>query len=272
MRACRSSGSPARCRPAPSAAAPGRSARLAGAQARQDHRRRAGIGRRRHPGIDAEIRDRHHALPVERRGDALDALAAGGEERRARAASGRARAARTGSRAHSRGCGKPALKRARGTQRAFDMGAPQRERPRIALGGRRSRRPWRSPADARGRCARSSRRRPSNELGMRSRRIGTVPARQDDQQDEQADRAPHRRQPQPQAGPGHDEEKTDHGRERGERRPQPLPQNRLARPRQRPGQQRLGQLLLAAAALVARALPQGGQSLSTSDSVGNAEL
>ena len=48
----RSRAPPARCRPAPSSASAARLMRLAGAQARQDHRRPAGIGRRRHPGID----------------------------------------------------------------------------------------------------------------------------------------------------------------------------------------------------------------------------
>ena len=56
--------------------------RLARPQARQDHRRLAGVGRRRHPGVDAEIGRRHHALPIEGRGDAFHPLAAGGEERR----------------------------------------------------------------------------------------------------------------------------------------------------------------------------------------------
>ena len=55
---------------------------LAGMDARQHDRRPAGIGRRRHPGIDAEIRRQHHALPVERRRDPLPALAAGGKESR----------------------------------------------------------------------------------------------------------------------------------------------------------------------------------------------
>ena len=46
----------------------------------KNDRRLAGIGGRRDPGVDAEIRRQHHALPVERRGDALPAFAAGGEE------------------------------------------------------------------------------------------------------------------------------------------------------------------------------------------------
>ena len=56
--------------------------RLAGPHAGQDHRRLRRIGGRRHPGIEAEVLRLHHAVPVESRGDALHALAGGGEERR----------------------------------------------------------------------------------------------------------------------------------------------------------------------------------------------
>src|SRR5262249_41996062 len=45
--------------------------RLARPQARQDHRRAPGIGRRAHPSIDAEVGRHHHALPIERSGDTL---------------------------------------------------------------------------------------------------------------------------------------------------------------------------------------------------------
>ncbi len=104
--------------------------RFAGMNAGQDDRRLAGISRRRHPGVDAEIRRQHHALPIERRGDAFPAFAAGGEKRgdagdqhqraqRIRIAPGDARRRRAG------------LERARRLQRALDMGVPQRERIRI---------------------------------------------------------------------------------------------------------------------------------------------
>ena len=53
---------------------------FAGMNAGENDRRLAGIRRRRDPGVDAEIRRQHHALPVERGGDALPAFAAGGNE------------------------------------------------------------------------------------------------------------------------------------------------------------------------------------------------
>ena len=54
--------------------------RFAGMDAGENDRRLAGIGRRSDPGVDPEICRQHHALPVECRGDALPALAAGGDE------------------------------------------------------------------------------------------------------------------------------------------------------------------------------------------------
>ena len=53
---------------------------LAGMNAGKNDRRLAGIGGRGDPGVDAEIRRQHHALPIERRGDALPMFAAGGDE------------------------------------------------------------------------------------------------------------------------------------------------------------------------------------------------
>ena len=107
---------------------------LARAQARQHDRRAAGIDRRRDPGIDAEIGRRHHALPVEGGGDALDALAAGGKEARHRQNEHeRAQRHRIAQRQPRR---RPAgLELARRQQRAFDMRAPERLRDRIVLVG-----------------------------------------------------------------------------------------------------------------------------------------
>ena len=103
--------------------------------ARQHDRRLAGIERRDHPGVDAEIRRQHHALPVERGGDALVTLAAGGEERgdagdqhqtpdRIRVTPGDARRRQAG------------LERARRLPGTLDMGIPQRERIRILTADR----------------------------------------------------------------------------------------------------------------------------------------
>ena len=101
----------------------------------ENDRRLAGIGRRSDPRVDAEVCRQHDALPVERRGDALPALAAGGDE------SGNAGdedegAQRIGiARGHARR--RPArLEGSRGGARALDVGVPQRERIGIARGDR----------------------------------------------------------------------------------------------------------------------------------------
>ena len=60
---------------------PGRLHRLARAQALQDQRRPSGISGRADPGVDAEIRRDHHALPVEGCGKPLHPLASGRDER-----------------------------------------------------------------------------------------------------------------------------------------------------------------------------------------------
>jgi hypothetical protein len=54
--------------------------RIAGMHAGKNERRPAGIGRRGDPRVDPEIRRRHHALPIERRRNALPVFAAGGDE------------------------------------------------------------------------------------------------------------------------------------------------------------------------------------------------
>ena len=137
--------------------------RFARAQARQDHRRTAGIMRRRDPGIDAVIRRRHHALPVEGGGDARDAIAAGGEEGRDQQhehqRAQRHRIARGELRHRPAG---PEL--AGGGERALDMRAPQRLRHGVAFAGGKlvgdcGRRAVLQPA------ARSIRRRPSASFG-----------------------------------------------------------------------------------------------------------
>ena len=106
--------------------------RLAGADARQDYRRLARICRRRYPGVDSKILRLHDARPIERRGDALHALARGGEECRADQ--------QHDQRAHSGGIeqmqawpGRAGLQRIGGAQRLLDMRAPERLRHLILL-------------------------------------------------------------------------------------------------------------------------------------------
>ena len=149
--------------------------RLARPQPLQDHRRPAGIGRRAHPGVDAEIGRHHHALPIEGRSDALDAFTAGGDEGRddqhRHESPHRERVAprQPGRRA-------PGPERLGRTQRPLHMGAPQRDRKtNPSVGAAIS-----SAIAVAGRCGRpelrSSRCRPSILLGTRSMRNGAKAA------------------------------------------------------------------------------------------------
>ncbi len=195
---------------------------LAGPQAGQDHRRTCGIGRRRHPGIKPEVRWNHHALPVEGRGDAPPAFPACGDEGRDDEdddeGAQRHRVAHVEARRWPAG-----LEPLRGEQRPFDMGAPQRHRPRIGLRGRE--------------LVGDGGRRPMGHAGLAVEPAQTVVARREadenqrnggrsgeDEEDEKRDGPRHRRKPQPHTEPGHREEKTDRGGDRRERRPQPLPE------------------------------------------------
>ena len=63
----------------------------------------------------------------------------------------------------------------------------------------------------------------------------------------ETDRPPDRRQPQPEAKPGHGQEQADHRGDRRQRRPQPLPENRPARASERPRQHGVAGLLRAGA-------------------------
>ena len=147
--------------------------RLAGADAGQDHRRLAGIGRRRHPGIDAEILRLHHAGPVERRGDAFHALAGRREERGARRAARPARAPRSDRTAAGAGAAsRPSARSPRA--------APARHARATARANTWSCSPAASSSASAvaGRCfrplPRSRRRSPSNVLGRRKRNSGTA--------------------------------------------------------------------------------------------------
>ena len=194
---------------------------LAGPQPGQDHRRTRGIGRRRHPGVEPEVRRNHHALPVEGRGDTAPALATGGDEGRHNEdddqRAQRHRVAQVETR--RRPAGPELLRR---EQRPFDMGAPQRDRPRIGLRGRefigdRGRRPMGDAGLAVEPAQAVVARREAHENQRNGRRGG------EDEEHEQRDRPRHRRQPQPHAEPRHREEQTDRGGDRRERRPQPSP-------------------------------------------------
>ncbi len=191
--------------------------RLARPQARQDHRRAAGIGRRADPGIDAEIGRHHHALPIERRGDALHPFTAGGEERRDHQHRHQG--------AHGEGIAQreprhrsPGLERVGRAQGAFDMGVPQRDR--IGVFGRcrdlvcdRGGGPMRQAGIAIEPSQTLDAARHAQHQHRRER------SRRQQEEDAEADGAAGRRQPKPEAKPRDREEQADDGRDRRQRRP-----------------------------------------------------
>ena len=187
-----------------------------------------------------------HALPVEGRGDALDAFAAGGEERRDHQHQ-HERAHANGSRARQPRRRRAGLERLGRAQRALDMGAPQRHANTSPRSARRSRRRSRWPADAAGRsCGRAAAGRPSGS-GTRTHQERREGRGREQEEDAETDRPPDRRQPQPQPEPGHGQEQADHGGDRRQRRPQPLPEDRPARAAERPRQHAVAGRLRAAA-------------------------
>ena len=213
--------------------------RLAGADAGQDHRRLAGVGRRRHPGVDAEILRLHHAGPVERRGDALHALAGRGKERRADEQHDQ-RAHRDRIEQMQARTRRPGLERIRGAQRLFDMRAPERLRHLILLAGAQVHRRARSPAGASSRC---------RDRGGAARRTcsaggsGTAEPprpRSARSRTNSAIARPIGGSTQPQACPRDGEENSDRDGDRSKRRPQPLPENGPPGAAQRARQQRVG--------------------------------
>ena len=197
----------------------------------------AGVRRRADPGVDAEIRGRDRALPVERGIDALHAVAAGDEERgdhqhhhqraqRHRIARGDARHRHAGP------------QRFRRTQRALDMRAPQRDRMTVVglagdLVGDRGGGPMRQPGIAieAAELVGPARQPQPQQRQQRGRR--------DQAEQAEPDGAADRRQPQPQPEPGQRQEQADRGRDRRQRGPEPLPQDRPAGPRQRAVKHRL---------------------------------
>ena len=204
---------------------------LARAQPGKHDRRPAGIVRRRDPGVDAEIRRRHHALPVEGGGDALPALAAGGKEGRDRPGCSTSARSAIGSRSAQPRRRPAGLELARRQQRALDMGVPERLRDRIVavggdLVGDRGRRPMRlaavavEPAQAVGDAAAAA----ASASGAAATAVTTT-------NDDQADGARERRQHQPQAGPGKRQEQSERGRQDGASAGHSRSHNRLPRAR-----------------------------------------
>ena len=213
----------------------GRLHRIAGPQARQDNRRLAGIGRRIDPGVDPVVRRRDDALPIERRRDAPQPLAARGHE------------GRDHQHEHQRTQGeripdgKPRCRRAGpkppgGAQCALDMGMPKRNRERILGGGIRIRDGGRGsmrqcgiavePAQPLG---------PGGKTQPQQRRDGE---RGEQEEEAEPDGAADRRQPKPDAQPRCCQEQPDRGRRCSQRRPQPLPHERPACAIQRAREQR----------------------------------
>ncbi len=125
---------------------------LAGMHAGEDDRRLAGISGRRHPGVDAEIRRQHNALPIERRRDALPMLATGGDEGGDRGDENKT-AQRIGIAQRKPGRRPSRPERAGLGKRALDMRSPERERIGICrrdgeFVGDRRRRPMANAAAA----------------------------------------------------------------------------------------------------------------------------
>ncbi len=141
-----------------------------------------------------------------------------------------------GSRRASRGHRRAGIERLGRPQRPLEMGAPQRERKESWLGAAIS-----SAIAVAGRCGspelRSSRRRPSILARHPQHKEGREGGAGEQEENAEPDGAAERRQPQPKAEPRYRQKQADHGGYRRERRPQPLPKNRPARPAQRPLQQ-----------------------------------
>ena len=186
--------------------------RLARMYASKNDRRFTGIAGRRHPGVDAEIRRQHHALPVECRSDTFPVFAAGGDEGGddgdEHKASQRIGVARRNARR-----GPARLEGAGRGERAFDVRAPQRQRIRVLRGddelvGDRRRRAMTQPAPAI---------EPAESVGGRGyAKAAEWNERRQCQQREHdhAGGAAERRQPEPEAKPRNRQEQTDDRRQR----------------------------------------------------------
>ena len=174
-------------------------------------------------------------MPVERGRDAFRAIPTGYEERREREnedePAQRVRVASVNARHRRSG-----FQSGRCPQRSFQMRAPERDRNRVAgLGrhavGNRGGRPVRHKTFA-------------VEPAQTFESIGPTHLEQRDgrrdgqhEESEHADGAAERRQRHPEAEPGQREEQPGRGRDRGERRPQVLPEQRQSGAAQRARQQ-----------------------------------
>ena len=180
----------------------------------------------------------HHPLPIECRGDAFIALAAGGNESRDRRHEDE-RAQRIGIARGNARRRRPGAQGARRRARTLDVGVPQPRANQSSAG------PSVSTSAVAGRW-----RRP---LAWSSRCSAVVDAGTPDQRTErhreamarQRTRAPPIARPSggsahPHAKPGDGEEQAGGGGQRRQRRPQALPEDRPARPAQRRRQRRAG--------------------------------
>src|SRR5262245_4744140 len=212
-------------------------------QTHEHHRRPAGVTGRRDPGIDAEIGGRHHAAPIESRGDTFCALAAGGEETRDHHNDNERTECHWIAQREARS--RPASPElARRPKRTLDMRLPERLRHRVisvgsdAVGNRRRRTV---------RFTGAAIEPPKTIVDTRQPHDQQWQSRSDngDCEYEQADGAGQRRQCQPQTGPREGQKQSEHCCHGGESRPQPLPEETAPRARQGPRQQKsCGALLL----------------------------
>ncbi len=195
---------------------------------RQNDRRLAGIERRRHPGIDPDIGRRQHAVPVERRLGAQRALVARGNIGRNHHHRDQ-RAQRPGivdRQPRRRQPGANALDRC---QRALALRLPQRLRDRILRRERIGQRGRRAVADARApvepvQALFAGRPAEPDQRKQRAQR------RQHEQAE--ADGARHKRQRQPQSGPGQHQKQSDDGQQPRQMGPASLPRDRIFGPLQ----------------------------------------
>ncbi len=234
---------------------------LARVQTRQDQRRPAGVGRRRDPGVDPEIGRRHHAAPIEGRGDAFGALAARGKNV-AITNTAMSRAARKD---RARQPGEPVFRpSARGPHAAHAPDAHARARPRT---GHRPRAPcgrrWPLPGGA---AASSFDQAVASPRSPTASAPGTAaPSPPPPGRKKPTDRsAGERRQCLPEPEPGQREEQADCGRNRRQRRPKVFPEDRKPRT---PQSTREHGFAGAGTAVVVRGFDQRAQSGSRAENL-----
>ncbi len=195
---------------------------------RQDDRRLAGIERRRHPGVDPDIGRRQHPVPVERRLGAQHALVAGGDIGRHHHHHDQ-RAQRPGivdRQPRRRQAGADTLD---GRQSALALRLPQRLGDRIPGRKRIGQRGRGAVADARAAVEPAQALFAARPAEPDKRKQGAH-RRQHEQAEAYGTR--HKRQRQPQSGPGGHQKQSDDGQEPGQVGPNPLPGDRISGPLQ----------------------------------------